>query len=72
MPLEMMLAFIPSLSLLDALTIMVVFVVVIGTVPAVYAYAAGKAGALANDPRKIRALSRCSGTLLIGVGTIVL
>ncbi|MGI9452867.1 MAG: LysE family translocator [Geminicoccaceae bacterium] len=62
----------PALSLLDAVTIMVIFVVVIGTVLAFYAYAAGKVGALANDPRKMRVLNRCSGTLLIGVGATVL
>lgn len=62
----------PALTFLDALTIMGVFVAVIGTVFAAYAYAAGKAGALANDPRKMRLLNRCSGTLLIGVGATVL
>lgn len=47
---------------------MVIFVVVIGTVLAFYAYAAGKVVALANDPRKMRVFNRCSGILLIDVG----
>jgi threonine/homoserine/homoserine lactone efflux protein len=62
----------PALSLLDAVTIMVIFAVVIGTVLGFYAYTAGKVGALANDPRQMRALNRCSDTLLIGVGATVI
>ncbi len=62
----------PALTHSDAVTIMAIFVMVIGTVLTVYAYAAGKVGALANNPRKMRVLNRCSGTLLIGVGVTVL
>jgi threonine/homoserine/homoserine lactone efflux protein len=62
----------PALTLLDVFTIMAIFVAVLGTVFAVYAYAAGKVGALAKDTRKMRVLNRCSGTLLIGLGATVL
>jgi threonine/homoserine/homoserine lactone efflux protein len=62
----------PSLSVLDALAIMGIFVAVLGTVFIVYAFAASRAGSLFNNPFRMRILNRSSGVMLIGVGTAVL
>jgi threonine/homoserine/homoserine lactone efflux protein len=62
----------PALSALDALAIMGMFVAVLGTAFTVYAFAASKAGALFNDPFRMRILNRSSGALLIGAGAAVL
>jgi len=61
-----------SLSVLDALAIMGIFVTVLGAAFAAYAYAASRAGALFKDPCKMRLLNRASGTILIGAGATVL
>ena len=61
-----------ALTFVDALVIIGVFISVLGTAFAAYAYAASRAGALFANPRKIRMLNRGSGTLLIGAGAAVL
>jgi threonine/homoserine/homoserine lactone efflux protein len=61
-----------TLTLADALTIIGVFVSVLGTAFAAYAWAGSRAGALFANPRRIRMLNRGSGTLLIGAGAAVL
>ncbi len=61
-----------ALTLLDAFSIIAIFVAVLGTAFTIYAYAASRAGALINSPRNRRILNRASGTLLIGAGAAVL
>lgn len=61
-----------ALSVLDALTIMGMFVTVLGTAFVAYAYAASRAGTLFKDPQAMRIVNRTSGTLLIGAGAAVL
>jgi threonine/homoserine/homoserine lactone efflux protein len=61
-----------TLTFVDAVTIIAVFVSVLGTAFTAYAWAASRAGALFSDPRRIRMLNRGSGTLLIGAGAAVL
>ena len=62
----------PSLSILDALSIIGLFLVVLGTAFVTYAYAASRAAGLFGNPRAMRILNRTSGTLLIGAGATVL
>lgn len=62
----------PSLSILDAVTIMALFLAVLGTAFVAYAYAASKAAGFFRNPRAMRILNRTSGTLLIGAGATVL
>ena len=62
----------PSLSVLDALTIMGLFLAVLGTAFMTYAYAASRAAGLFKNPHAMRILNRTSGTLLIGAGAAVL
>ena len=61
-----------ALTVLNALSIIAIFLSVLGTAFTLYAYAGSKAGSLINDPRKMRILNRSSGTLLIGIGAGVL
>ena len=63
---------IQTLTVLDALSIVAIFLSVLGTALTLYAYAGSKAGSLINDPRKMRILNRSSGALLIGAGATVL
>ncbi len=62
----------PSLSILDAVTIIGLFLAVLGTAFVAYAYAASRAAGLFRNPRAMRMLNRASGTLLIGAGATVL
>ena len=57
-----------SISLIDALTIIFVFVVVLGTSLSIYALAGNKLKFLFNSPHKIRILNRSAGTIFIGTG----
>ncbi len=61
-----------SMTVLDALAVMGIFVAVLGAAFAAYAYAASRAGAVFKSPRKVRILNRASGTMLIGAGTAIL
>lgn len=62
----------PSLSILDVLTIIGLFVTVLGAAFVTYAYVASRAAGLFESPRAMRILNRTSGTLLIGAGATVL
>jgi threonine/homoserine/homoserine lactone efflux protein len=61
-----------ALTLADAVLIIAIFLTMLGTAFALYAYAASKAGAFITDAGKRRVLDRASGTLLIGAGAAVL
>lgn len=61
-----------ALTAADALVIIGVFVAILGTVFALYAFAASKASGFFKEPRTLRLLNRLSGTLLVGAGTAVL
>jgi len=62
----------PTLSMFDVFAIMGVFVAVLGSAFAIYAFSASKAGAFFDSPSRMRILNRTSGTLLIGAGAVVL
>ncbi|MCG8637032.1 MAG: LysE family translocator [Desulfobacterales bacterium] len=56
------------INAIDALLIIVIFMVMIGSSLTIYAYAASKARLFFGNPRKARILNRFSGTILIGSG----
>jgi len=62
----------PTLSIVDMCLVMGVFVTVLGTAFAGYAFSASRAAAFFNSPSRMRLLNRTSGTLLIGAGAAVL
>ena len=62
----------PKLGVLDALAIMGLFTIVLGTAFALYAFAAGRAGGFFRSAKRMRLVNRISGTLLIGAGVTVL
>ena len=62
----------PSLSILDVLTVIGLFLTVLGTAFVNYAYAASRAAGLFRNPGAVRILNRTSGTLLISAGATVL
>jgi threonine/homoserine/homoserine lactone efflux protein len=61
-----------TIGVVDAVLIMAIFLVILGGALTTYAYVASKARNAFSDPRKMRLLNRGAGTLLIGVGTVVL
>lgn len=61
-----------SLSVLDGLMIIGLFLTVLGTALVTYAYAASRAARFFKTPGTMRLLNRTSGTLLIGAGAAVL
>jgi len=62
----------PALATLEAVLIVAMFVTVLGTAFACYAYLAGRAAGFFQEPSKMRILNRASGTMLIGAGAAVL
>lgn len=62
----------PTLSGWDALAIVAIFVSVLGSAFAAYAFVAGRASGFFRSPRRMRLLNRASGAMLIGAGTVVL
>jgi threonine/homoserine/homoserine lactone efflux protein len=62
----------PALTAMEAVTILALFVSVLGTALALYAYLAGRAAGFFREPSKLRILNRVSGTMLIGAGAAVL
>lgn len=60
-----------SINLIDALTIILVFIIVLGTSLSVYAITGNKLKFLFKDPQKIRILNRCAGTIFIGTGVVL-
>ncbi len=62
----------PALTGFEAMSIIAIFVAVLGSAFAIYAYLAGRAAGFFQVPSKIRILNRVSGTLLIGAGVAVL
>lgn len=62
----------PSLTAFEAVAVMAIFLTVLGTSFATYAYLAGRASGLFQDPSRINILNRASGTMLIGAGIAVL
>lgn len=62
----------PSLPMFEVFAIMGIFVAVLGSAFAIYAFSASKAGAFLESPSRMRILNRTSGTLLIGTGAVVL
>jgi len=61
-----------ALSFTEAVLVMGLFVTVLGSAFAAYAYLACRAARFFRDPARIRLLDRASGTMLIGAGTVVL
>ena len=61
-----------TITPMDGVMIISVFLVVLGTCLSTYALAATKARALFKDPRKIRLMNRGAGTVLVGTGVVLL
>jgi len=62
----------PTLTAPEAAMIVAMFVTVLGTAFAIYAYLADRAAGCFQEPSKMRILNRASGTMLIGAGAAVL
>ncbi len=62
----------PALTVLEAITIVTLFVTVLGTAFAIYAFLASRAAGFFRKPGRIRILNRVSGVMLIGAGAAVL
>ena len=61
-----------TIGVVDAVLIIAIFLTILGGALTTYAYVASRARKAFMDPRKMRLLNRGAGTLLIGVGTVVL
>ncbi|MBA4136325.1 MAG: LysE family translocator [Opitutus sp.] len=55
----------------DAAAMTVIVVVVVGLIPAAYAYAAARSRRFFQSPRSLQALNRTAGTMMIGSGIAV-
>jgi threonine/homoserine/homoserine lactone efflux protein len=59
------------LSLTDALTMGMIVIVVVGSIPTLYAVAAARARRFFSASRRMKQMNRAAGTMMIGVGVAV-
>ena len=52
-------------------TMMLIMLPIVGGIPTGYAYAAARARRFLNSPRRVQAMNRTAGTMMIGAGVTV-